>query len=99
LLVASLTELATPAPAPLATGALPLLAPAVAQQVLGQTTTAVCLLGSSDYRIEYTNSAFEKLFPGRQLIGQTVADALPEVPQQGLAALLDHLGHMGGNFT
>jgi signal transduction histidine kinase len=101
LLVASLTEQAPPAPAaaPAATNFGKPLAPQVAQQVLEQTTTAVCLLRSPDYRIEYTNTAFEQLFPGRQLLGHTLAEVLPEVPQQDLAALLTHLNQTGGSFT
>jgi signal transduction histidine kinase len=93
-LVVSLTELV---PSPV-TSLASLLAPAIAQQVLGQTTVAVCLLRGPHYDITYANPAFEILFPGRQLVGRSVAEALPELPQHGLSALLAHLSLMGGSF-
>ena len=83
LLVVSLTAAAAPAPA-----GQP--APEVAQRVLAQASTAMCLLRGPDYRIDYANQAFERLFPGRQLVGQLPAEALPEVPLH-LGALLQHL--------
>ncbi|WP_233635774.1 PAS domain-containing protein [Hymenobacter setariae] len=93
LLVASLTAV----PAPAADPAL-VLPPTLAQQILGQTVTAVCVVQSPEYRLSYANLAFEKLFPGRQLVGSTVAEALPEVPQPNLELLLRHLGQTGGSF-
>jgi len=95
LLVASLT--AEPAPE-LAASPAPLLPPAIAQQILEQTVTAVCVLQGPDYRLSYANPAFEKLFPGRPLVGSTAAEALPNVPQPNLEVLLQHLGHTGGSF-
>jgi signal transduction histidine kinase len=94
-LVVSITELAPSQASTLAS----LLAPAIAQQVLGQTTVAVCLLRGPHYNITYANPAFEMLFPGRQLIGRSVADALPELPQHDMAALLAHLSQTGSSFT
>jgi len=96
-LIVSLTEL-VPSPAA-TTSVAALLAPDIAQQILGQTSTAVCLLRGPHYDITYANPAFEKLFPGRQLIGCSVADALPELPQHDLATLLARLSQVGGSFT
>jgi signal transduction histidine kinase len=93
LLVASLIAEAAPAAGPAA------LPPALAQQILEQTVTAVCVLQGPEYRLSYTNQAFEKLFPGHPLVGSTVAEALPQVPQPDLAVLLQHLGRTGGSFV
>ena len=71
LLVVSLTEARSDRPAP--TSPLPparptsLVAARLAQEVLAQTLTAVCLLRGPEFRIEYTNAAFDQLFPNRQL--------------------------------
>jgi PAS domain S-box-containing protein len=89
LLVVSLTEGAA------VPEASPVPAAEVAQRVLAQASTAMCLLRGPAYLIDYANQAFERLFPNRQLVGQPIMEALPEVPVD-LDTLLRHLSNAEG---
>jgi signal transduction histidine kinase len=64
-------------------------------QVFEQTSAAICLLREPGHRIEYANPAYQQLFPGRKLLGRTVAEAQPEAVAQGLVALLDGVFQTG----
>jgi signal transduction histidine kinase len=94
LLVVSLTAAATAPPPPMRAG---LPTAEVAQRVLAQASTPMCLLRGPAYLIAYANQAFEQLFPARQLVGRSVAEALPEVPLR-LESLLRHLNSTTGPF-
>jgi hypothetical protein len=45
------------------------------------------LLRDPGHCFEYVNPAYQSLFPGRQLVGQVVSEAVPEMPAQGLGVL------------
>ena len=68
------------------------------EQVFEQTTALVALLRAPGHRIEYANPAFQSLFAGRPLRGLDVAQALPELAEQGFVALLDQVYRSGENF-
>ena len=65
------------------------------RQVFAQTPAAIALLNGPEHRFEYVNAAFSKLFPGRALLGHTVAEALPEVLPQGVAGVLEQVYQSG----
>ncbi|RZK54280.1 MAG: PAS domain-containing protein [Hymenobacter sp.] len=67
-------------------------------QVLAQTPAAIAITRGPDHRYVYTNPASEALFVGRQLVGRSVAEALPEASSQGLLALLDHVYATGETY-
>ncbi len=50
----------------------------VLRQAFAQTPAAIALLHGPEHRFEYVNAAFGKLFPGRELLGHTVAEVLPQ---------------------
>jgi PAS domain S-box-containing protein len=60
-------------------------------QVFEQTPALVFIARGPDHRIDYVNPAYQALFPERQLVGRTTADAIPEAAEQGFIALLDHV--------
>ncbi|SMB99690.1 PAS sensor protein [Hymenobacter roseosalivarius DSM 11622] len=65
-------------------------------QVFEQTPAIIVLLRGPDHRYEYVNPAYQQqLFPGRQLVGRTVAEALPEAVEHGFLALLDGVYQTG----
>ncbi|WP_345109353.1 PAS domain-containing protein [Hymenobacter algoricola] len=64
-------------------------------QVFEQTPAIIGLLRDPDHRYEYINPAYQQLFPGRQLVGCTIAEALPEVVEHGFLALLDGVFRTG----
>ncbi|MGI4863077.1 MAG: PAS domain-containing sensor histidine kinase [Janthinobacterium lividum] len=67
-------------------------------QVLAQTTAAIAITRGADHRYVYVNAASEALFVGRQLLGHSVAEALPEAEAQGLLKLLDRVYATGETF-
>ncbi|OUJ74002.1 PAS domain-containing protein [Hymenobacter crusticola] len=63
-----------------------------------QTPAMICILRSPEHRFEFVNPEYQKLFPHRELIGKTVAEALPEVVEQGFIDLLDNVYTSGEPF-
>ena len=58
----------------------------------------ICILRGPEHRYEYVNPVYQSVFPDRQLTGRTVADALPEVVEQGIIELLDDVYRSGQSF-
>lgn len=48
-----------------------------------------------DHRFQIANKAYLRLVGGRDVVGKSVAEALPEVVEQGFIALLDEVMHSG----
>ncbi|WP_324680492.1 PAS domain-containing sensor histidine kinase [Hymenobacter sp. GOD-10R] len=67
-------------------------------QVFEETPALICILRGPEHRYEYLNSAYQRHFPGRQLTGRPVAEALPETVEQGFIALLDGVYHTGQTY-
>ncbi|WP_167855617.1 PAS domain-containing protein [Hymenobacter fodinae] len=63
-----------------------------------QTPALICILRGSEHRFEFVNPEYQKLFPHRELMGKTVAEALPEVVDQGFITLLDKVYNTGETF-
>ncbi|WP_280641520.1 sensor histidine kinase [Bartonella tamiae] len=61
------------------------------RDLVQQAPGFVIVLLDRDHRFYMVNNAFMKLVGDRDLIGRTVADAMPEIPRQGFTALLDHV--------
>lgn len=55
----------------------------------------IALSDGPDHRFSFANTAYEKLIGRRDFLGQTVADVMPEVANQGLIKLLDTVYHSG----
>jgi signal transduction histidine kinase len=64
-------------------------------QIFEQTPAVIGLLRGPEHRIEYINPAFQGLFPGRPLLGRTVAESQPETAAQGFIDLLDGVYQTG----
>jgi signal transduction histidine kinase len=67
-------------------------------QVLAQTPAAVAITRGAEHRYIYANPATQALFATRQLVGRTVAEALPEAAGLGLLAMLDQVYATGETF-
>ena len=63
-----------------------------------QTPGFVCILDGPEHRFEFANAPYLALVGGRDVIGKTVADALPEVVAQGFIGLLDDVYRSGEAF-
>ena len=68
------------------------------REVFEQTPACIALLRGPAHRFEYVNQAYQDLFPGRALVGQTLAQALPDAADQGFLALLDGVYRTGETF-
>jgi PAS domain S-box-containing protein len=60
-----------------------------------QAPAAVALLRGPGHTFEFVNDAYEHLIGGRQVVGKTVAEALPEIQSQGFTELLDKVYRSG----
>ena len=63
-----------------------------------QAPGAVALLHGPEHRFEFANSEYLALVGGRPVLGRTVAEALPELIEQGFVALLDRVLASGEAF-
>ncbi|MVN77123.1 PAS domain-containing protein [Hymenobacter sp. HMF4947] len=68
------------------------------QELFRQAPALICILRGPEHRYEFVNAAYQSLFAGRQLVGKTVAEALPEVAAQGVITLLDNVYTTGETF-
>lgn len=68
------------------------------RDIFGQAPGAIALLHGPDHMIELANGAYVELTGGRELVGKTLAQALPEVVEQGFVDLLDQVFATGETF-
>ncbi|WP_426489978.1 PAS domain-containing protein [Hymenobacter sp. 102] len=68
-------------------------------QIFEQTPACIVLLRGPEHRIEYHNQAYQRIFPGRDMRGRTVAEVQPDVVAQRFTALLDTVFRTGETFT
>ena len=66
--------------------------------VFEQTPALIVLLRGPAHRIDYHNAAYQQHFPGRELLGRTVAEMSPEAERQGFVALLDQVYATGETY-
>lgn len=59
---------------------------------------AVCVLGGPELIFEFVNSVYQKLFPGRDLIGKSVVEALPEIYNTSIHHILQEVYRTGNTF-
>ncbi|SMB81449.1 PAS/PAC sensor signal transduction histidine kinase [Hymenobacter roseosalivarius DSM 11622] len=67
-------------------------------QLFEQTPACIAQLREPGHRFEYVNDAYQQLFPDRQLVSRTVAEALPEAVEHGFLALLDGVLRTGETY-
>ncbi|WP_276496435.1 PAS domain-containing protein [Pontibacter litorisediminis] len=57
------------------------------------------LLKGPEHRFELLNDKYQQLYPGRNLIGLPLAEALPEIEEQGFINLLDNVYNTGETYV
>ncbi|WP_426061249.1 PAS domain-containing protein [Hymenobacter sp. B1770] len=67
-------------------------------QVFSETPALICILRGPEHRYDYFNAAYQQQFPGRELPGRAVAEALPETVEQGFITLLDRVYQTGETY-
>jgi len=61
------------------------------QRLFEQAPGFICVLQGRDHVFELANQAYRNMFGGRELVGQSVREVLPEVAGQGFVELLDEV--------
>jgi PAS domain S-box-containing protein len=68
------------------------------QELFHQSPGAVVLLNGPDHRIDLANDSYLQLIGRRDVVGKTVAEALPEIVDQGFVELLDNVYQTGKTY-
>ena len=63
-----------------------------------QVPAAIGILRGAEHHHEFVNPPYQQVFAGRQLLGRSVAEALPEIAEQGFIGLLDHVYQTGETY-
>jgi len=61
------------------------------QNALKQAPVPICILRGPDHIFELANQKFERLAANRDMLGKTAREALPELEDQGVFEILDHV--------
>jgi PAS domain S-box-containing protein len=69
------------------------------REMFSQSPSFSCLLSGPDHQFVMVNPAYQRLIGGRDVLGQTVRDAIPEVAGQGFLELLDNVVASGRPFV
>ena len=89
------------APAPLQAAATEVLrqrAQARLEHFFQQAPAPICILDGPSFVYELVNSAYQRLFPGRHLLGKPLLAALPELADQAIPGILRQVYETGETF-
>jgi signal transduction histidine kinase/DNA-binding response OmpR family regulator len=67
--------------------------------IFEQAPVAIAILRGPEHRFEIANPHYRQVIGGREVVGRTVRDALPEVVPQGFIELLDRVYRTGEPFA
>ena len=68
------------------------------ERLIMESPAFFCIIKGPEHRYELINQNYQKLFPNRVLLNKTVAEALPEVIDQGFIDILDNVYKTGKTF-
>lgn len=69
-----------------------------AERILSQAPAAVCVLDGPDLVLERFNDNYQKLFPGRDLLGKPLIEALPELKDTPIHRIVLDVYRYGNTF-
>jgi PAS domain S-box-containing protein len=69
------------------------------KELFAQAPSFMAMLRGADHRIVLTNAAYMQLIGHRDVLGKTVAEALPDAAQQGYVSLLDKVFRSGEPYS
>ena len=64
-----------------------------------QSSNFMCVLRGPDHVFEMANPAYRELLGGRNVVGKTIAEALPELASQGILDVIDNARESGEAFA
>ncbi|PJJ54426.1 PAS domain-containing sensor histidine kinase [Hymenobacter chitinivorans] len=65
------------------------------RRIMGQIPANIATLLGPDHRIGFVNDGMQRLYGSRAVSGLKIAEAFPEVEEQGFVALMDQVYHSG----
>jgi PAS domain S-box-containing protein len=68
-------------------------------QMFEQAPIFIAMLSGPEHRFVFANAAYMKLIGDREILGRTVAEALPDAVKQGYLGLLDQVFKSGEAFS
>ena len=68
------------------------------RNLLLQAPATISIVRGPEHRFDFVNPPYQRLFPGRELLGRTVAEVAPEVVEQGFIKILDDVYRTGEPF-
>jgi PAS domain S-box-containing protein len=71
----------------------------ILERLIMQAPAFFCILKGPEHRYELINPPYQALFPNRDLLHRTVAEALPEIVDQGFVQVLDNVYQTGQDFV
>ncbi|WP_458068755.1 PAS domain-containing protein [Rhodanobacter sp. BL-MT-08] len=69
------------------------------EQMFAQSPNFMAMLEGPDHRFQLANAGYMRLVGGRDVLGKTVAEALPDAVEQGYLHLLDDVYRSGTAFS
>jgi PAS domain S-box-containing protein len=74
------------------------MAEARLRDIISQAPVAIAVLGGPEHRFDIANERYLELIGGRQVLGRTIREALPEFAGQGIYEVLDTVYASGEPF-
>lgn len=71
----------------------------VLERLIMKAPVFFCILKGPEHRYQFMNDKYKQIFPEKDLLGRTVAEALPEVAEQGFVKILDEVYETGKDFV
>ena len=68
------------------------------EELFWRAPAAICIFDGPEWVYTFVNPRYQAMFPGRELLGKRLVDALPEVADQPLMAILHHVYDTGEPF-
>jgi len=67
----------------------------VLETLFMQAPAMFCILKGPDHRFEIINEKYQQLYPGKEMLHKPLAEAVPEIVEQGFIELLDGVYNTG----
>ncbi|AMM49956.1 hypothetical protein TH61_00480 [Rufibacter sp. DG15C] len=71
----------------------------ILERLIMKAPVFFCILRGPEHRYELINEKYQSLMPNKDLLGKSVAEALPEVAEQGFVKILDEVYTTGKDFV
>ncbi|RZL50670.1 MAG: hypothetical protein EOP00_03175 [Pedobacter sp.] len=67
-------------------------------QFFMQAPAGICILEGKDFVFEMINPLYQRLFPGRDLLGRKLLDAIPEIAEDPIIKILEQVMRTGKTY-